>query len=220
MSTHPNLYLRIHKALRGFMSDTLVRVGRMDPQDPCEIAETAGEVRELLALCRAHLRHENEFVHPAIEQAMAGASAHIAAEHVAHEHEIESLESMVDALERSADDRSIAAARLHAALGEFIGENFLHMRYEETAHHAVLAAAYTPAQLIDIERRIVASLTPRESEQSLRLFMRYLNAGERAELLRAMKPGVPPQVFGGVLELGRGLLSERDWFKLQASLAA
>ena len=221
MSAHPNFYIPIHKAIRGLMSDTLVRVGRMDSQDPCEVAATLVQVRELLAVCRAHLRHENEFVHPAIERAQPGASARIAGEHVEHEREIDALERLVEALERATDgERRPASAALHSALGAFVGENFLHMQYEETAHHAVLTAAYTPAQLQQIERRIVASLTPEESERSLRLFLRYLNAAERAELLRGMKPAVPPEIFGGVLELGRGLLSERDWFKLQAALAA
>ncbi len=62
-----NLYAGIHKALRAFMADTLLTVGRTDPTDGAELARTVAQVVELMALCANHVAHENGFVHPALE---------------------------------------------------------------------------------------------------------------------------------------------------------
>ena len=85
-----DMYAGIHKALRALMADTLVAVGRMDSSDSLELAQTTQRVVELLDFCRSHLRHENEFVHAAIEARAAGASAAIAHEHEEHEQHIAS----------------------------------------------------------------------------------------------------------------------------------
>jgi hypothetical protein len=56
----------IHKALRLFMTDTLMYVGWLDTADAAELDATLGQLDALL-LCASHLRQENEFLHPAIE---------------------------------------------------------------------------------------------------------------------------------------------------------
>src|SRR6478735_7927880 len=80
-----DLYTGIHKALRALMADTLLAVGRMDVADELELAQVTQRVIELLEFCRSHLRHENEFVHSAIEARAPGASGAIAHDHVHHE---------------------------------------------------------------------------------------------------------------------------------------
>ena len=77
-----DLYVSIHKALRNFMTDTLTRVGRIDVADRADRDEALGELDALLGLCLAHLHHENEFVHAAIEARRPAGSHRIACEHV------------------------------------------------------------------------------------------------------------------------------------------
>ena len=57
----------IHKALRHFMTDTLVRVGRLDIDDADEMSATLAQLETLLTLCTRHIEHENDFLHTAIE---------------------------------------------------------------------------------------------------------------------------------------------------------
>ena len=76
-----DMYAGIHKALRALMADTLLAVGRMDYDDDLERAQVCQRVVELLELCASHLKHENEFVHTAIEARAPGASGRIAHEH-------------------------------------------------------------------------------------------------------------------------------------------
>ena len=68
-----DLYAAIHKALRSFMSETLVRIGHIDVSDVADRDAALTQLDELLDLCADHLRHENEFVHPAMEARAPGA---------------------------------------------------------------------------------------------------------------------------------------------------
>ncbi|HEY9239150.1 MAG TPA: hypothetical protein VIP10_09970, partial [Burkholderiaceae bacterium] len=79
-----NLYVEIHKALRSFMCDTLGRVGRVDVLDADELAGTLGQLDALLALCRSHIQHENDFLHSAIEARLPAGSARTASDHDDH----------------------------------------------------------------------------------------------------------------------------------------
>src|SRR6476646_2152072 len=79
-----DMYAGIHKAMRALMSDTLMAVGRMDPEDPQELVAVSARVLELLEFCAAHLDHENTFVHTAMEARAPGASERIAHDHDEH----------------------------------------------------------------------------------------------------------------------------------------
>src|SRR4051812_6495084 len=54
-----DMYCPIHKALRSFMCDTLLRAGRMDVDDAAELDSTLDQVDALLAFCLDHLEREN-----------------------------------------------------------------------------------------------------------------------------------------------------------------
>ena len=43
-----DMYAFIHKALRAYMSDTLVGLGRVDTQDDLELAQACARVQQLL----------------------------------------------------------------------------------------------------------------------------------------------------------------------------
>lgn len=219
-SARYNIYLIIHKALRGFMTDSLLRLGRVDVADACEVGELLEQLRALMSMCRSHVQHENQFVHPALERALAYASTHTASEHLDHIEEINQLERRIDAFEQaSVAQRAVLVHALYLDLGEFVGENFMHMKFEETQNQAVLAANYSDAQLLGIEGAIVASIPPRESMLGMRWMIGHINAGERVFLLGGMKQMAPPEVFAGVLALARDVLSQRDYYKLDRALA-
>jgi hypothetical protein len=47
-----------------------------------------------------------------------------------------------------------------------------------------------------------------------------MTAPDRAARLTVMRPAMPPQAFAGTLAMLKAQLSERDWYKLGAALAA
>jgi hypothetical protein len=215
-----NIYMIIHKALRGFMTDVLHRWGRMDVSDECERAEAVQQARALLAMCRGHVHHENNFIHLAIEKRRPGHTARIAREHVEHLQEIEHLETSVAELQSaSVAERAVVAERIYRALGLFVAQNFVHMAIEETDHHRALTEVYSDAEILAIEHAIVTSLSPEEAFADLRWMIPQINATERAFMLGGMRRGAPPEVFKLVMELAREALSQRDFYKLEKALA-
>lgn len=178
-----DLYTPIHKALRHFMTDTLLRVGRMDVNDAADFQATLGQVDALLDQCLSHLDHENHFVHTAIEARRPGASHRIAEEHLDHMESIDALRADADQLRRAhPDSRPAVALRLYRHLALFVGDNFAHMHYEETVHNAALWALYTDAELHELHGRLLASLPPQEMDTVMRWMLPALNPAERAPL--------------------------------------
>jgi hypothetical protein len=214
-----DMYAGIHKALRALMADTLLAVGRMDSEDELAFGEATERVLQLLDFCRSHLRHENEFVHPAIEARAAGASALIAHEHEEHEQHIDSLGRAVGALRSVAPrDRAASALDLYRELALFIAHNFQHMHVEETAHNAVLWARYTDAELLAIHQALVASIPPQEMMFAIRWLVPFMNPAERTALLSDMQAHAPAPAFAAALDIVRPHLSQQEWAKLARSL--
>jgi hypothetical protein len=203
-----NFYNRPHKALRAMMADTLVAVGRMDPRDECEVRDTIARLEDLLVACEKHVKHENEFVHRAIEAKRPGASCALAEEHVGHLRAIEDL-------------RAAATARapdLQRRLAVFVAENLEHMEHEESAGNALLAELFTDAEIEAIEGRLVAAIPPGDFMQFLRWMLPALHHGERVELLQGMRHA-PGPVRHAVMGVAQTHLRAPDFARLEAALA-
>jgi hemerythrin-like domain-containing protein len=213
-ATRLDLYANIHKGLRAFMAHTLVRVGRLDPHDPAEVDEVGAEVQALLEICRRHLQHENEWIHPALQARAPGSVAQGTIEHEGHLVAIDGLRQMLERLSHDA----AAAPALYAALSRFVAENFEHMQREETEHNAVLWATHTDEELYALHERILANIRPEEMQVALRWMLPHLAPAERAEVLAGMRRSAPEEAFQNVLSLIRPLLGGRDWRKLSLAL--
>ena len=212
-------YAGIHKALRLFMSNTLCRIGSTDPTDADEVAATLAQVRSLLDTCELHIKDENEFIHPALERAQPGSAARIRAEHVQHQETIDGLRDLAGLIHDTRDQaRDAALTRLYRAMALFVAENFEHMHVEEAEHNPVLWAHYSDAELIAIERELVASIPPQAMVATMYWFMPALNALERAGMLGGMKAGMPPEPFLGMLDIARRTISPSDFAKLTRAL--
>ncbi|ODU99761.1 MAG: hypothetical protein ABT20_16540 [Rubrivivax sp. SCN 70-15] len=214
-----DLYAGIHKALRLMMSRTLTRVGATDPTAADEVAGALAQLGRLLELCELHLKDENEFVHPALERARAGSAARVAAEHVHHAEAIADLRDLAGLVADSLGiARAAALGRLYRALALFVADNFQHMHVEETAHNALLWAAYGDAELQAIEQAIVASIPPAAMAEALHWFIPALHAGERAAMLDGMRHEMPPEPFAHVLEIARATLDQDQHARLLRAL--
>ncbi len=215
-----DLYVGIHKALRALMTDTLLAVGRMDPQDAPELAAVSERVLSLLEFCVSHLTHENEFVHAAMEARAPGASDAVAHEHVEHLAHIARLKAAVQSMGTATGKADLAAAALdlYRQLALFTAENFRHMHAEETAHNAVLWARYTDAELQAIHDRLVASIPPAEMMHTLRWLVPAMNPAERTEMLSGMQAHAPAPAFAATMDMVRPHLTQSEWAKLTRSL--
>lgn len=214
-----DMYLAIHKALRACMSDTLVRLGRVDAHDAAELAVELQRVHELLTLCASHLRHEDQFLHPVMEKHRPGSQQRAADEHLAHERTIASLADGVDTIAGAdADQRARMVTDLYRQLALFCAESCEHMHLEETEHNAVLWATHTDAELVSIHDALVASIAPQEMAQVMRWIIPHVSHAERVGILADMQGKAPAPAFQGALALAQSHLDARDWAKLADAL--
>lgn len=214
-----NLYAGIHKALRAMMADTLLAVGRADPTDAADVNMAATRVGELMDLCASHVRHENNFVHPALEARCPGVCGPVAQEHEGHLHHIAHLrDAALSLLKTEAGEREPALQALYLALALFVADNFQHMHTEETVHNSALWAAYSDAELIGIHDALVATIPPAEMMRVMRWMLPNLSAPERLDVMQGMRAGAPAPVFEGMAEAAQGLLDQRNWAKLARGL--
>jgi hypothetical protein len=214
-----NLYTHIHKALRGFMTDTLGRVGRMDVQDDEDVADTLAQLDALLTMCTAHIGHENDFLHTAIEARRPAGAARTAADHVEHFESIEALRGEAASLvAASGVDRETIALRLYRHVALFVAENFQHMHIEETVNAAALWAHYSDAELHAIHGRLLGSLAPQEQLQAMRWMLPTLSHGERVAVVGGMKAMAPPEAVLGVLTHVRPHVDPIGWAKLTRAI--
>ncbi|NJD31717.1 MAG: hypothetical protein FIB04_07510 [Gammaproteobacteria bacterium] len=116
-----------------------------------------------------------------------GATATTDHDHRDHLAAFEQIEADVRALEGSSVERREAAATgLYRHLALFAADNFVHMHTEETGNNESLWAAYDDAELLALERRLVASIPPDVLQMSLRWMMPAMNPAERDALTRAL----------------------------------
>jgi hypothetical protein len=176
-----DMYAAIHKGLRHCMSSALLRVGQVDVFDADDLQRTLVELDDLLDFCLAHIEHEDDFVHTAIEARRAAGARRTADEHAGHLDSIAALRADAHALQQAeASQRTALALRLYRHLALFVAENFQHMHIEETANNQALWALYTDAELHAIHGALLQSLTPLEQQVSLRWMVPALNPAERA----------------------------------------
>ncbi|MBI3382799.1 MAG: hypothetical protein HY019_12405 [Aquabacterium sp.] len=214
-----NLYQGVHKGLRAFMADTLVRVGSTDYTDAQERQEAADVVRTLLHICGEHLKHENDFLHTAMERRAPGSSASCAQEHVEHVANIDALSGCLrQALAATEVQQASAWQRLYQLLSLFVADNYEHMLLEEREHNAVLWRHFSDEELIEIHDALLASVPADEMAHHFRWILPQLSHPERVEMLSGMRQGMPPEVFASQLDMARPLLNARAWHKLQAAL--
>jgi len=215
----PDLYMPVHKGLRAAMCDSLLAVGRMDGDDPQEVAGVLAGVRELLSLCRDHLEHEEREIHPVMDARCPGSAAQTVADHHHHRMAFVSLEADIQAVERApAEERARAALRLYRQLAVFVGENFAHMHTEELENTAILWQTHTDAELAGIHRAIVSAIPPERMAVYMRWMVPFQSPAERAAMLGAMQLTAPAPVFEGVLASVRPHLGRADWEKLASAL--
>lgn len=214
-----DLYGPIHKAIRRFMNDTLQRLGALDVADDDALGAALEQLDSLLAALRRHLKHENDFLHTAIEARQPGGARGTAEEHVEHLESLAALEGESSALRAApAEQRDQRVARLYRHLALLVAENLQHMHIEETANNALLWAHYSDAELMDIHDRLVATIPPAEMMGWLRWMAPSLAPAELTGMLGGMREKAPAEVFGGVMQVVRSCVDNQRWSVLERSL--
>lgn len=214
-----DLYAPIHKALRAWMFDTIVAVGRIDGRDEPAQRATLRKVEDMLAMCESHIKHEHDHLHGVMERDMPGSAREADLAHQAHDRHMRRLRTLMGQVQSTeAAARFPLLMQLYRELAMFVAENLTHMQWEETVHNEALWARHTDAQLDAIHDGLVQSIPPQEMAEVLRRMLPALSPLERHGMLADMRGKMPPQAFEGVLQLAHEVLGPHCWCDLQHAL--
>lgn len=195
-----DLYSTIHKAIRVGLGEMQQRLGALDLEAEDEVRLTADALVDLLDLLRAHLGHENRFLHAAMELRRPGSAEATAHEHVEHEAAIDALQAQARALAATAGvERATLARELYRRFALFAAENLVHMHHEETVHNAVLWATHSDAELLAIHQAILGCQTPLSMARWLHWLAPALGAIELAPMLDGLRASLPADAFADLL---------------------
>lgn len=211
-----NIYYMIHKALRLRLGHTLQLLGSTDWANPQASQAAQSDLQQTLDLCASHLQHENDFIHPALENHYPGTSRQAGHDHGEHQTSISELRQLAQLLDTSSEQQRPGCANsLYQQFALFVGENLCHMHLEETAHNAVLWHAFNDQQILQIEQELLDSIPPAEKMGVLPWMLRAASTAECRQLLQGVRAQVPaeawPQIQAGLLSQ----LSGADLAKLQ-----
>ena len=212
-----DLYGPVHKALRAQLCDTLLRVGRVDVFDDVDRQRACDQLDTLLVALRSHLAHEEQFIHPLLEAIEPGSAAPVLGEHDDHREAMFELELLSANLRATASPR--VAHTVYRRLALLVAENLDHMEIEESRVQELLWSRFSDAELVALNDRIVAHVTPEEMAALLAWMLPALTPAERAQMLEGMREQAPPPVFDAVVGIARAHLDAPAWVKLTRALA-
>ena len=214
-----DIYQHIHKAMRRLYADTLTALGNADPDDAEPLQYVLRQTRTLFEICEVHYADEERFIHPTLERVQPGVTAQVEAEHRAHRETLEQMRELIAVAGASSGaTRAQAVARLYRRLALYMSEDLVHMEVEDVEFNAILWRHYGDAELRGIEAQIVSHVPAQTMAAVMPWMIGALNAHERAEFLGGARKGMPPEVFGGVLEVARRELAASEWAKLARDL--
>jgi hemerythrin-like domain-containing protein len=216
-----DIYVAIHKALRHFMNDALLNLGRMDAEDAAEVERTCAQAAELLRELRHHVRSENDHLHTAIEARRPAAAARTVEDHGEHLATIAELEDELLMLRRAGGARrQVLAQQFYRHVALFVAENLQHMQVEETANNATLWALYSDEELVALHGRLLDGIGPAEMALLVRWMARSVAPQELATICLDARVKLPPDVLAPMLELIRAELDEGRRAQLARALGA
>lgn len=223
MPARHDLYGPIHKGLRLALSTLLVRLGQADFSS-AEGERTLDALEAQLWLSEGHLRHEERFIHTALEARSAGSSAILDQEHREHYGSFVELRSRIAALRAApADEKAAAGRALYLTFSRFVADDFAHMAEEEQVALPLLHDLFTDSELRAIEAELVAAIPPEKVTAYLRLMLPAGTPDERFDFLCHLRANAPTEAFAAVLEnAARPTLTAAEWnvLSMRLSLAA
>lgn len=178
------------------------------------------EVEQVVSFFTAHAEHEDRFILPAVAKHNARLIEAFAHDHLEDGWLAGLLLKSVEAWRAAAGAlaRVQAGTELFYHFTEFTAFNLVHMNKEERFLNEVLWQYYTDSEILDLERRILASIPPGILAVESRWMMKGMSNPEIIAWLRGVKQAAPEALFLSLLALAEEALPEGRWKRVRAVL--
>jgi len=218
MNSTYNFYRRIHKAIRSMIFDLVAEAGRVDFSRNDEVARLRESSRRAFAFLSLHADLENTFIAPLFERCDPSLGDLIGGAHEEQETELHEMLAALDRIDGASPDAPVEGHAFVLRLSRFAGDSLIHMADEEEVVMPALRRAYSDVTLMEVDRRLVASVPQEAAPAAFRWMIPALNASERAELLAEIRVNAPAPVFERIRQIAREALSADADAELERAL--
>ena len=191
-----NIFNQIHKGLRALLYETCLLLQQTDFSDEQEMQAAIKQVTLVADLFDDHAHHEDEYVLPAVQEYEPSIVDAFAQEHAMDSKLTRALKDSLQAVQMASPlVRFDMANELSKTFIQFMVFNLEHMSKEESILNKILWRYYSDEDILGIQQKILASLSPWSAATSSRWMMRGLNNPEIVRWLRTVEESAPETVF-------------------------
>ncbi len=190
-----DLFTGIHKAVRGMLFETALKVQNLDVENAAARASLIEDIHTIFSFLQEHGDHEDFRIFPTVTGDAPQLAAALDAEHKSHIALAMRIEEELTALAEAgtAGERAEALTVVRRSYHEFVAGQLLHMNHEEREMLPATQRLISDANLAEIRRGIVSSTAPERYAQWMRWMLPALTPQELAEMARGLA-AAPPQL--------------------------
>jgi hypothetical protein len=222
MSTtvRPDLYTKVHRALRKALFDLSYTFGHTDFRSDEEVALLQAKAAEVIHFLIEHGHKEDTYFLAPLEAKAPGSTAHDSAEHVVIEGRIEEMKKTFMGLSNlPVAERLAAGESFYFEYNRFISDYLRHMDEEEMITTKLFYEHCTNEELEQMGAALVASIPPADMMMMLHYMVPAMDATSRIEWARGIKPNVPPPAFAGLMAVAEKTLAPEVYTKFAEEVA-
>lgn len=204
-----------HKALRLAFSNLLTLAGKTDFSIPQDMVSLKQLMAEVFSLVKSHSHHEDDICFPDIDRLLPEATKHDREEHIKLHARLDELMVEIDAIQHNTENVTKAGRDLYTKLCVLHADMLNHMMEEERDTQPLYWQYMTDEELMAMEPRIMAAMTPDMSMLWLKYILPTKTETELVEMLSGMRQFAPPPAFEATMNLAETLLTPTEWSSFQ-----
>ncbi len=207
-----------HKALRLAFSNLLTLAGKTDFTIAENIASLKQLMAEVFSIVKSHSHHEDDICFPELDRLLPSATNHDREEHVKLHARLDELITEIEAINQAIAEgqETVKIGRdLYTKLCVLHTDMLNHMMEEERDTQPLYWEYMTDEELMTMEPRIMAAMTPDMSMLWLKYILPTKTEKELVEMLKGMQQFAPPPVFEETMKLAENVLTTAEWENLQ-----
>ena len=214
-----NGFTIIHKALRAMLYDSALTLQQTYFADDKEAEVALSKVEDVLFLFENHAHHEDHFIFPLISAQEPALVDAFESEHVTDLTLSDHLKNMINIFRNAnfTEEKIAAGSALTKSFVEFMVFNLQHMAKEEIRINQALWKYYGDEQLIENNRRLIASIKPDEMAIASKWMMRAINYGDAISWLSGVKATAPGFVFDSFMQLASREMKPEGFARVAAA---
>ncbi|MBI1225051.1 MAG: hypothetical protein GC192_07410 [Bacteroidetes bacterium] len=207
-----------HKALRLALSNLLNLAAKTDFAVAQDISSLKNLMAEVFSLIKSHSHHEDDIAFPELDKLLPNATQHDREEHIKLHARLDALLVEVETVFKTVENGKDAAGigrDLYTNLCVLHADMLNHMMEEERDTQPIIWLYMSDEELMSMEPRIMAALTPDMSMLWMKYILPTKTEKELVEMLKGMQQMAPPPVFEATMNLAETVLPASSWENLQ-----